>query len=85
MITELLLDGIHDDALDIQHHVLHLSPNLFSLASEFPVEKFSFSVLHDTDVLWVVLEEVSIVPSGTVICKPHKPQIGNHHPSGLSQ
>ncbi|KAL8163138.1 UNVERIFIED_CONTAM: hypothetical protein K2H54_011187 [Gekko kuhli] len=75
MILELLLDGIHNDALYSQHHVLHLSPDLFSLSSELPAETFNFSVLHGMDALWVILEVASVVPLGTIVCKPLEPQI----------
>ncbi|KAL8189773.1 UNVERIFIED_CONTAM: hypothetical protein K2H54_005345 [Gekko kuhli] len=84
MIPELLLDGIYDDAQDIQHHVLHLSPDLFSLTSELPVEMFSFSILHNTEALQVILEGASVAPSGGVVCEPLEPQMRSHHPSGLS-
>ncbi|KAL8220500.1 UNVERIFIED_CONTAM: hypothetical protein K2H54_048342 [Gekko kuhli] len=78
--VELLLDGIHDDVWYIQHHFLHLSPDLFSLTSQLPAEMVNFIVLHNTDALWVILEGASVVPLGAFACENLEPWIGSHHP-----
>ncbi|KAL8197600.1 UNVERIFIED_CONTAM: hypothetical protein K2H54_034002 [Gekko kuhli] len=77
MIPGLLLHGIHDDARYIQHHVLHLSLDLFSLASEFSAETINFSIFHDTDALRVILEGIPEDPGQAISATATIPSLTN--------